>query len=56
MKSTTVWKLKEMCGDISVPLVLAALVAAIFGKGSYRIPLALCAVLGFFLGIPAGIL
>ena len=56
MRGTPDWKLKEIAGYVSIPLVLVALVGAIFGKGSSRIPLAICAVLGFLLGLPVGVL
>lgn len=56
MKETPLWKLKDVSGEVAIPLILLALVGAIFGKGTSRIPIAICAVLGFVLGIPVGVL
>jgi len=51
-----IWRLKDICGDIGIFLVVAALLGAIAGKGASRIPLALCTLTGFFLWVPVGIL
>ena len=51
-----VWKLKDTCGDIGGYLVLLALAGAIFGKGAPRVPIAICALLGFMNWVPLAIL
>lgn len=51
-----VWQTKDICGDVGIPLVAIALLAAILGKGVSRVPLAISALLGFILWIPVGIL
>lgn len=43
-------------GFIGVFLVCAALVCAILGIGKSRVPLAICAIVGFVLWLPIGIL
>ena len=56
LKNTPVWKVKEVFADVSVPFVVLGFLGAILGKGPSRIPLALCCVLGFFVGAPIGVL
>jgi len=51
-----VWKTHGICGDIALFLIPFALLGATFGKGNARIPVAVCALLGFFLWVPVGIL
>lgn len=51
-----VWTAKEICASLALFLVPAALGGAILGKGKSRIPLAFCAVLGFILWVPIGVL
>jgi hypothetical protein len=51
-----VWKVQAVCGDIAVYLILVALIGATLGKGASRILVAVCALLGFLLWVPVGIL
>ena len=51
-----VWALKEAFGNLCIWLVLLALAGAVVGKGSSRIPIAVCAILGFINWVPVAIL
>ena len=51
-----VWSVKDSLGNISGYLVLLALAGAIVGKGPSRIPIAVCAILGFMNWVPVVIL
>jgi hypothetical protein len=51
-----VWSVKDSLGNLSVYLVLLTLAGAIVGKGSSRIPIAICAILGFINWVPIAIL
>jgi hypothetical protein len=46
-----VWTAKGLCGDIGGYLTLVVLGGAIFGQGVPRIPLAVCAILGYILWV-----
>ena len=51
-----VWGAKDSLGNFSGYLVLVALAGAAAGKGSSRIPIAVCAILGFGNWVPVAIL
>jgi hypothetical protein len=51
-----IWKAKDALGDFAIYLVVVALAGAISGKGATRIPLAICALLGFMNWVPVVIL
>lgn len=55
-ESQTTTKIRHEQRMIGGFLVLAAILLAILGRGKLRIPLAICAILGFFLWIPAAVL
>ena len=49
------WATTGLCGDVGGYLSLVVLGGAIFGQGVPRIPLAVCAVLGYVLWVPLGV-
>lgn len=51
-----VWSVKDSLGNFSGYLVLLALAGAVVGKGSSRIPIAVCAILGLMNWVPVVIL
>jgi hypothetical protein len=51
-----IWRFKGTLGDFAGYLVVLALAGALFGKGSSRIPIAICALLGFMNWVPIVIL
>lgn len=55
MLTPEVWATKGLCGDIGGYLSLVVLGGAIFGQGVPRIPLAVCADLGYILWVPVGV-
>lgn len=56
MTQTPQWKIFELDGNVGMFLVDGALVGAIIGVGKARLPLAISAVLGFFMWLPLGVL
>jgi hypothetical protein len=54
--TSQVWTLKEALGNLCIWLVPLALVGAMGGKGGARIPVAVCALLGFMNWVPVAIL
>jgi hypothetical protein len=54
--SPLVWIVKAALGNFSCYLFLLALAGAVVGKGSSRIPIAVCAILGLMNWIPVVIL
>lgn len=51
-----IWRIKATLGDFAVYMVLVAMAGAIAGKGAARIPLVVCALLGFINWVPVAIL
>jgi hypothetical protein len=54
--NAAVWKMKAGLADIGTWLVVLAFTGAMVGKGGSRIPIAICAVLGFVNWVPLAIL
>jgi hypothetical protein len=54
--TSQVWTLKEAFGNLCIWLSPLALVGAMGGKGGARIPVAICALLGFMNWVPVAIL
>jgi hypothetical protein len=51
-----IWGVKDTLGDFAGYLVLLALAGVIAGKGPVRIPIVVCALLGFMNWVPVAIL
>ena len=51
-----IWRAKDTLGDFAGYLVLLALAGATAGKGAARIPIVVCALLGFMNWVPIAIL
>ena len=50
------WRVFDIAGDVGIALILGALAGALGGVGKTRLPLTVCALLGFFLWLPLGVL
>lgn len=56
MSHTPQWRIFDLSGDVGIGLILGALIGALAGIGKPRLPLTICAVLGFLLWLPIGVL